>query len=137
VSGPAILPRAFAVGTHALKDLSIGKQNTAFGYHVMPVADEQNDNTGIGTNALFALGSVFGRSRDRNTAIGSLSLDHLAYGDRNIAVGYFAGASIVNGSDNIYIGSDSPATTESNTIRIGNVASGAQNPPSSPASAAR
>ena len=108
-----------AVGDQALYTNTIGIVNTAIGFGALYSNDTGNANTGantaIGADALESNTTGAG-----NTAIGSSALVSDVTGFQNIALGYVAGQNLTDGDNNIYI-SDPAVSTESNTIRIGNV----------------
>ena len=108
-----------AVGDQALYTNTIGIVNTAVGFGALYSNDTGNANTGastaIGADALESNTTGAG-----NTAIGSSALISDVTGFQNIALGYVAGQNLTDGDNNIYI-SDPAVSTESNTIRIGNV----------------
>ena len=120
-------------GWLALNGNQSGQFNTAIGSRALASNQSGNSNTVLGADALkMNTGSAHGvavgfqalgiqTAGIYNTAIGSQALGALATGDGNIAVGSAAGNGLTQGSGNIYIGAGlpAPASTESNTIRIG------------------
>jgi len=121
--------RNTAEGQSALLNLTTGTYNTAVGYASLLSNTANSLNTAIGAAALFlntsdgntATGTgalLLNTTGAANTANGAFALANCT-GHHNIAVGADAGSILTTGNNNIYIG-DSGATTDTNTIAIGN-----------------
>ena len=103
---------------------SAERNNTIVGSLALSSTRGGDDNTVVGTNSLKRhLGRRAGR-RDRNSTLGSGTLEKLNSGSDNIAIGYKAGSNVISGSGNIYIGAYAgpirKAQSESNKLYISN-----------------
>ena len=108
-----------AAGSLALYSTTTGSHNSAFGQALVY-------NTTGDYNSAFGEGALgHSTTGTGNAAFGSVALLNLETGSFNIAVGHTAGVSLVSGDRNIYIGADTPATSESNVIRIGDASQNA------------
>jgi hypothetical protein len=106
-----------AFGNGVLFLNTTGVANSAFG------ASALSDNTTGGDNSAFGQGGLYHNTTGgSNSAFGSAALFTLTNGSSNVAIGAFAGGNVTSGSNNIYIGNVGPSGAESNTIRIGTVA---------------
>jgi hypothetical protein len=101
-----------------------GPENTAIGAAAFEYNSTGGNNTAIGFSALQA-----NSDGSDNTAIGAAALTGLGGGDYNIGIGSSAGVDLTSGGNNIYIGDYNSTTgysdenpVESNTIRLGEVA---------------
>ena len=106
-----------ATGFLALNYNTIGEFNTATGTAALFNNTNGENNTATGVDAL--QNNTIGNF---NTATGVLALNFNTTGNANIALGFFAGFNLTTGDNNIDIGNEGVAG-ESNTIRIGKVAS--------------
>lgn len=133
-----------ALGYNALNALTGGSAlNTAIGQQAMATCVQDSFNTAVGVNALYSLNSG-ANTANQNTAIGCEVLQAQTTGANNTAMGFQAGyngsTGITTGSNNILIGQSagnnytssetgnviigSQGTVgDSNTIRIGGIAS--------------
>ncbi len=102
-----------AFGVDALSSNTTGSFNSSFG------AESLRNNLAGGDNAAFGVNTLTNSTGNFNSAFGMEALASLASGNHNVALGFNAGFSLTSGSNNIYIGNDD-ATSESNTIRVGN-----------------
>jgi len=126
------------VGFDALKTISTGARNTAFGSGAGTNFYNSNANTAIGYYALhndssawrntavgsfclqnFKSGSTFG-----NTAMGHFAMEYLINGDHNVGIGTDAGGGVDTGYNNVFIGSwagyqNNQKTKHNNDIFIG------------------
>ena len=100
------------------------RNNTIVGSLALSSTRGGDDNTVVGANSLKR---HLGRSpdwRDRNSTLGSGTLEKLNSGSDNIAIGYKAGSEVISGSGNIYIGAYAgpigKARSESNKLYISN-----------------
>jgi hypothetical protein len=106
-----------ATGFLALNYNTIGEFNTATGTAALFNNTNGENNTATGVDAL-----QNNTTGNFNTATGVLALNFNTTGNANIALGFFAGFNLTTGDNNIDIGNEGVAG-ESNTIRIGKVAS--------------
>ena len=99
------------------------RNNTIVGSLALSSTRGGEDNTVVGTNSLKRHAGQRAGKRDRNSTLGSGTLEALVTGSENIAIGYKAGSSNSAGSGNVYIGayagSEKP-TRESNKLYIAN-----------------
>jgi hypothetical protein len=113
---------------------NLGFHDTALGLGALALASSGNGpNTAIGFNALTvnttgyyntALGSLSMQGNTtgyNNTVVGRAALAGNIKGCCNTALGYNAGYNTPDGSYNVYIANQGVSTSESNTIRIGDV----------------
>lgn len=112
------------IGDEAGGNLVRSNRNTIVGTQAFSTTREGDDNTVVGTNSLkHHLGRRAGW-RDRNSTLGSGTLEKLNSGSDNIAIGYKAGSNVISGSGNIYIGAYAgpirKAQSESNKLYISN-----------------
>jgi hypothetical protein len=122
-----------AAGSGALSSNTYGEGNTAVGDTALAANINGHDNTAVGANALdsntsggynAALGenALIGNTTGiQNTAVGRAALVGNSTGSNNIAVGSGAGGSLTSGSNNIYLGAAPVVTSESNTMRLGQI----------------
>ena len=110
-----------AFGAFALANNTNGESNSALGTGAMESNQTGQANAAVGTDALNS--NLIGNG---NTAIGTDALE-VGLGSDNIALGAFAGLNISSGDNNIIIG-NAGVDAESNTIRIGTVVAGIQQP---------
>ena len=101
-----------AFGASALRRNTSGARNSAFGSGALSLNTTGSDNVAVGEGALTS--NVVGSS---NTAVGTNALMN-STGFFNTALGFSAGANLTSGDNNVYIGS-AGASSESNTLRIG------------------
>lgn len=134
-----------AVGYKTLSLDTTGQGNAAYGYVALPANTTGNNNTGIGAGTLYtnstgsqntALGYQAlhqNSTASNNTAIGYNAL-YNSTGGNNTAIGYNVGSStLTTGSSNILIGvgtagiaggADTPQSSTSNYLNIGNTLEG-------------
>jgi trimeric autotransporter adhesin len=108
-----------AVGSLAMQ-LNNGYINTAVGYQALQGGATASANTGQANTAMGyqALGSTTGGYN--NTAIGAAALQNNTTGNNNLAIGIQAAQNVSGGnSNNIHIG-NLGASTDNQTIKIGN-----------------
>jgi hypothetical protein len=103
------------MGYFALGNNATGSNNAVFGRVALPGSTSGGSNAAFGDSSLYT-----NQTGSSNTAIGTSALMDNTTGSGNIAVGSGAGAHITAGTFNIDIGG-SPASDESNVIRIGAV----------------
>lgn len=125
-------PYKTAVGCHALNS-NKGVNNTAAGYQALTTNTTGTDSTAIGEDALnlnltgnrntgTGESTLFdNKAGEANVANGYYALNHAA-GNYNVAVGARSGCGLKSGDNNIYVNSFGEAS-DTNTIRIGTVAS--------------
>ena len=87
------------IGTQAGQIITTGLRNIFVGQGGYNM-DTENDNLGIGHNALG--GAIAGG--EFNVAVGNYSLDALTSGDNNVALGYNAGSADTTGYANAFVG---------------------------------
>jgi trimeric autotransporter adhesin len=104
-----------AVGDHALYSNTTGAANSAVGTGALGSNTTAESNSAYGVSALGAHTTGNGSS-----AFGAQALLQHSSGSYNTAVGAGAGGNLVTGSYNLYLDNLGGASTESNTIRIGN-----------------
>lgn len=140
--------RNTAIGSEALRALTVTSDNTAVGAQTLKASTTGAGNTAVGSMAMKATttaiwGVALGyqalmsattpwantaigadalkltTTGETNTALGFQALDTLTTGDGNLALGAGSGDGLVSGSRNIYISAPAVSATESNTTRIG------------------
>jgi len=127
-----------ATGYQALYSNTTGRRNVAEGNAALYSNTVGNFNVAVGDQALFSEASINPNGPGNaetaigwgsmaslttgggNTALGHSALVNITSGYQNIILGYCAGQNLTTGNGNIYI-SDPGVSTESNTIRVGNV----------------
>ena len=92
------------VGDEAGGNLVRSNRNTIVGTQAFSTTREGDDNTAVGANSLKRHQGRHRDRRDRNSTLGSGTLEALVTGSNNIAIGYKAGSNVETGSGNIYIG---------------------------------
>ena len=103
------------VGDSTLVANTGGSENTAVGMNALA------GNIGGTTNTAVGVGALSGTTNGSlNTAVGVGALAQQTIGSFNLALGESSGALLTSGNNNIYIGNHE-GTSESNTIRIGQV----------------
>lgn len=105
-------------GSGALNANTTGSFNAAFGMFALAFNTGGEHNTAMGYQALYSR-----TSGAFNVAVGERALLNLTSGDANIAIGSGVGHNLTSGTQNIYLGSIQTASSESYTIRIGDVIS--------------
>lgn len=122
-----------AMGAQALKASTTGSANTAIGSRAMTAVTTGLWGVGVGYQALMsAIGSTgntglgaraleLATSGDVNTAVGFQTLADLTTGANNVALGAGAGAGLTTGSGNVYINAEPSTPGETNTIRVGHL----------------
>ena len=112
------------IGDEAGGSLGGYKGNTIVGTQAFSTTRGGDDNTVVGTNSLKRHLGRHRDRRDRNSTLGSGTLETLNSGSDNIAIGYKAGSNVISGSGNIYIGAYAgpirKAQSESNKLYISN-----------------
>ena len=93
------------IGDEAGGNLVRSNRNTIVGTQAFsPTTREGDDNTAVVANSLKRHQGRHRDERDRNSTLGSGTLEALVTGSNNIAIGYKAGSNVETGSGNIYIG---------------------------------
>jgi len=92
------------IGDEAGGSLGGNKGNTIVGTQAFSTTSGGDDNTAVGANSLKRHQGRHRDRRDRNSTLGSGTLEALVTGSNNIAIGYKAGSNVETGSGNIYIG---------------------------------
>jgi hypothetical protein len=92
------------IGDEAGGNLVRSNRNTIVGTQAFSTTREGDDNTAVGANSLKRHQGRHRDRRDRNSTLGSGTLEALVTGSNNIAIGYKAGSNVETGSGNIYIG---------------------------------
>ena len=100
------------------------RNNTIVGSLALSTTRGGADNTVVGANSLKRHQGRHRDRRDRNSTLGSGTLEALVTGSNNIAIGYKAGSNVETGSGNIYIGAYAGPTKktrgENNKLYISN-----------------
>ena len=100
------------------------RNNTIVGSLALSSTRGGADNTVVGANSLKRHQGRHRDRRDRNSTLGSGTLEALVTGSNNIAIGYKAGSNAETGSGNIYIGAYAGPTKktrgENNKLYISN-----------------
>ncbi len=100
------------------------RNNTIVGSLALSTTRGGADNTVVGANSLKRHQGRQRDRRDRNSTLGSGTLEALVTGSNNIAIGYKAGSNVETGSGNIYIGAYAGPTKktrgENNKLYISN-----------------
>jgi hypothetical protein len=107
--------RNTAFGFDALLSNTTGSNNTATGVEALSSNTSGVSNTASGVQALQSNITGVG-----NTASGRKALSNNTTGSNNTAVGFGAGSTLTSGDNNIYLG-HLGTTTESHTMRLGEV----------------
>ena len=117
------------LGMNAGMNETAGQNTVAVGYNSGPSLNG-SDNTLVGTNSGYYLGTGGGPASSQNTVVGSGAGQQFFFGTGNVLLGYQAGWNSVGGNYNIYIGENSgdfAGEYSSNNIYISNSETGLDN----------
>lgn len=107
------------VGENAGASITVGQQNTVFGFEAMNKAEDSNYNVSLGqetlheaidsnvsSNVAVGIGSLYYLTNGKfNVAVGVAANDQLTTGNNNVSIGDGAGSLTTTGNKNVYLGS--------------------------------
>lgn len=107
------------VGENAGASITVGQQNTVFGFEAMNKAEDSSYNVSLGqetlheaidsnvsSNVAVGIGSLYYLTNGKfNVAVGVAANDQLTTGNNNVSIGDAAGSLTTTGNKNVYLGS--------------------------------